>query len=499
VKAARLTSPVARPAEFLRYRDTPLFWVRLAVAASVSLLVALWMARPWVAGDSPFVWDGTNAFVDCISDGDLVACRHREALDYWGLTSPIGDWPLLQHIPDLVAVKLGAQAHHTRELVFVALSVIGVAGSIPVGWLVLRKTAPRGWFWGYLVILLSGPLIAYARTTAGEALATGLLVCLAAAALLRAPPPVIGLAALAASLTKETSYPFVAAIGVLGLLLARRRTGEPIRRELAWLTAGILSGFTLASLFNIVRFGNILNTNYLKPELHASGVVEPLDYAVALLASPNGGMLVYWPAACALLAAACLLPLSRSGMRSDRLPSLVLIAIILGLTLGFASWWDPFGGGYGPRFTLPWVLPLVLIALAAYGRPLAAAVTRLLAPTWRLLLVFALVFALALPHVGHIWRPEATARFLHDHTCDAPWRGFRTYHACQNGRMWNLGKPMPLYSLEGVATAGGVVTSAALGVALLGALVLLRAETRVETAGAVTLPGSDGDTSPSTA
>jgi hypothetical protein len=440
------------------------------------VLVGLWAARPWVAGDTPFVWDGTNAFVDCVSRGDLVACRHRAELDYWGLTSPIGDWPLLQHIPDVIAVELGAQAHHTRELLFVALSIAGVVGSIALAGLVLTRLGQSGWFWGFLVVLLSGPLIAYARTTAGEALAAVLLVCLVAATLLRAPPAVIGLSALAACLTKETSYPFVAALGVLALVLARRRTGDSVRREVVWLAAGIVSAFTLASLFNVVRFGNVLNTNYLKPELHTAGVVQPLDYAAALFASPSGGMLVYWPAASVLLAAACLLPLLGRGSRLDLRPSLVLIAVIVGLTLGFASWWDPFGGGYGPRFTLPWILPLVLLALVAYGDSLAGLTARLLAPVWRLLLVFAVVFAFALPHVGHIWRPESTARFFHDHKCDAPWRGFDVYHACQHERMWS-GKPMPLYSVEGVATTGGVVTSVFLAVALLGALALLRAET----------------------
>ena len=91
-----------------------LWWVRAGVIALFALLVVTWMARPWVAGDTPFVWDGTDAFVDCLSQHDFVACRHSGELDYWGLTSPIGDWPLLQHIPDLLAVGLGATAHHSR-------------------------------------------------------------------------------------------------------------------------------------------------------------------------------------------------------------------------------------------------------------------------------------------------------------------------------------------------------------------------------------------------
>jgi hypothetical protein len=455
----------------------PFRWLRLVVAASTSFLVALWLARPWVAGDTPFVWDGTNAFVDCIADGDFVACRHREELDHWGLTSPMGDWPLLQHIPDLVALAFGGQAHHTRELVFVTLSVAGIVASIFLARAVLTRAGQGPWFWGFVVVLLSGPLIAYARTTAGEALATGLLVAFVAATMVPAPPPLIGLAALAASLTKETSYPFLAALGVLGLLLAQRRTGRPIRRELAWGAAGLGAAFVLASLFNIVRFGSPLNTNYLEPKLHTAGLRQPLDYTLGLLVSPSGGIVVYWFSASVLLAAACLLPLVRSGRLLDLMPALVLIAVVVGLILGFASWWDPFGGGYGPRFLLPWGPPLVLVALVAYGRGLADFAGRLLAPTWRLLAVFALLFLLALPHAGRAWRPEAATEFFATHSCDAPWRGFDEYHACQHERMW-FARPQPLYSLEGVVSTGGVVTSLALGVAMLGSLLLLRVELR---------------------
>jgi hypothetical protein len=459
--------------------DTRLWWVRVGVVAAFAYFVVTWIARPWVGGDTAFVLDGSNAFLDCLSGGDLVACRHSGELDYWGLTSPIGDWPLLQHVPDFVSIGLGADAHDTRELVFVLLSVVGVVGAVALAGLVLTRVRQPAWFWGFLLVVMSGPLIVYARTTAGEALATGLLVCLVAAAVLRAPPPIVALAALAASLTKETSYPFVAALGVLGLFLASRRTGLPIRRQLVWGAGGIAGAVVAASLFNVVRFGSVLNTNYLEPELHTPGITRPLEYALALFVSPNGGMVVYWLTASALLFTACLLPLGlRSGVHLDVRPALVLIAVIVALTIGFAAWWDPFGSGYGPRLTIPWVLPLVLLALVAYGPSLGDLAARLLAARWRLALVFGVVLAFALPHVGHLWEPEATGDFfaVEDAPCEAPWRepGGDAWHSCQHERLWFDRVPMPIYSLQGVASAGGVVTSAVLAIGLLGCLVLLR-------------------------
>src|SRR5207244_3069585 len=246
-----------------------------------------------------------------------------------------------------------------------------------------------------------------ARTTAGAARATGLLVALVAATVIPAHPILVALAAVGACWTKETSYPFVAALGLLGLVLARRRTAMPIRRHVVWGAGGMAVGIIAASLFNVVRFGKIISPNFSESDLHTPGIARKLEYAAAVVVSPSGGMFVFWPAACVLVLAACLLPfLRRTRRRLDRRPALVVLLVILGLTLGFASWWSPFGwSAYGPRLALPWGLPLVLLALVAYGDVLGALVRRLLVPSWRLALVAAVVLVFTLPNVGQMWRP----------------------------------------------------------------------------------------------
>jgi hypothetical protein len=455
----------------------------IAVVASFGFLVAVWIARPWVGGDTPFVLDGTNAFLTCLSHDDFVGCGFTGELNYWGLMSPIGDWPLLQHVPDLISLGLGADGHPARTRILATLSVAGVVGSVTLARVVLSRVGQAPWFWGFLFVVLSGPILAYARTTAGEMLAMGLLVSLVAATVLRAPPAVVALAALVACWTKETAYPFVAALGLLGLVLARQRTGMPIRRHVAWGAGGMAVGIVTASLFNIVRFGSVLNENYLDPQLHTPGISRKLEYVLAVLVSPSGGVFVFWPAASVLLLAACLVPFGyRSRHDLDARPALVLIAVILVLALGFAAWWTPFGwSAYGPRLALPWVLPLVLVALVAYGEALGKLARRLLAPSWRLLVICALVFGFTLPHIGHMWRPNPTGRFFMQQTplCDAPWRGgVAKWHACQHEQMW-FDRPMPLYALQGVKTAGGVSTSIAVAIGLLGCLILLREELRL--------------------
>ena len=453
-------------------------WARRAVVGSFGVLVAIWVARPFVIGDTPFVLDGTNAFLGCLSRGDLTACDFSGKLDYWGLMSPIGDWPLLQYLPDVVTVELVGDSHQIRTRVLELLGVGAMCASLVLAWIVLSRVGQRSWFWGFALVLLSGPLLWYAGTTAGEALATGLLVGVVAAAALRVSPPLLALAVFAACLTKETSYPFVAALGILGLLLARRRTSLPVRAHLVWGAAGVLAAFVFSSLFDVVRFGSVLDTNYLQPQLHTPGVARPLEYTVALFVSPNGGMIPFWPAASALLLAACVLPLGvRSGARLDPVPAVVLVGVIIGLTLGMAAWWDPFGTFYGPRLTLPWVLPLVLLALVAYGDVLGDLVGRLLASWWRLVAVFVVVFVFTLPHVGKLWRPDGTNAFFQNRKppCDAPWRGgVARFHECQSARIWWVHLPLPAYALEGVATLGGALTGFAVGLGLFGCLVLLR-------------------------
>jgi hypothetical protein len=453
------------------------YWTRVAVAASFVFLVALWIDGPKVAGDTPFVLDGTNALTDCLSRGDFVACGYTGHLNVWGLMSPIGDWPLLQHLPDLIATSLGISGHPDRVKILVVLNVVAVVSSVLLARIVLSRAGQPAWFWGFLLVVLSGPLLAYTSISWGEALASGVLACFAAAALLQAPPAVVMLAALGACMTKETAYPFVIAIGLLGLVLARRRTGRPIRRHAVWGAAGVGVAFVLASLLNVVRFGSVLNTNYLQPELHTPGIGRKLEYAIGLLVAPNGGILFFWPSATVLLLAACVLPLAfRSRRRLDARLALVLAAVVTGLAIGLSEWWTPFWVAWGPRLTLPWVLPLVLIALVAYGEPLGELARRLLARPWKLVIVATIILAFALPHVGYMWRPQATTDFFTAKSgpCLGPHAiGSPKHYACQHDDLW-FRRPMLLYGLRGLKTAGGAVTSIAVAVALLGCLVLLR-------------------------
>jgi hypothetical protein len=447
------------------------------VILSVAFVVSTWIERPFVAGDTPFVLDGTNAFLQCLEARVFVGCGDTGELSDRALTGSIGNWPLLQHLPDLAALAVGADGHVARTRVLIALSIAGVLGSLALGRLVLVRVGQHTWFWGYVFVVLSGPMLTYARSTAGEAFAMGLLVALVSATLLRAPPVVVALAAFGASVTKETAYPFVAVLGLLGLVLARRRTGEAIGRHVVWGAVGIAVALVATSLFNIVRAGSVINPIATEPELRTPGILRPLEYAVAVVLSPSGGIAVFWPAATALLLAACLVPLLARGRGVEARSALVLAAVTAALILGFARWWTPFGWAeYGPRLMLPWVVPLALLGLAAYGEPLAQLTERLLRPWWRFGPVFLVALVLAIPHLGNLRQPDETADFFaaKDPPCGPAFgTSMAEWHQCQHELMW-FAVPMPVYAAQGVASLEGVFTTLVVAVGLFGCLLLLR-------------------------
>jgi len=448
----------------------------VAVAACSLFLVVAWLVMPWVGGDTPFVFDGSNALLTCLSAHDFSRCGYTGELNHWGLMTPIGYWPLLQHIPDVAAIELGANSHPARARVLVFLGVAGLVACVALARPVLDRFGQSAWFWGFFFVMLASPLLTYGRQTVGETFAAGLLVCLVAAAALQAPGPLVALAAFGAAITKETSYPFVIAFGVLALVLARRRTGRPIRSQLIWGGGGLLAAFVLASLLNVVRFGSVWNTNYLHHDFRTPGIGRKLEYAVALLVSPSGGILVFWLFASVLVATACVVPLVRRG-RLDPRPAIVLVVAVVLLILGLAAWWTPFGWtSYGPRLTLPWIPALVLLALVAYGDVLADLARRLITPIAGLVAVFVVALVLTLPHIGEMWRPNSSAGFFQQETpCDAPWNGsVAGWHHCQHELVW-FDRPVGLYALHGLKTPGGVVTVLAVALGLLGTLALFRA------------------------
>jgi hypothetical protein len=458
------------------------------VAAGVLGIWLVWLAKPERGGDTAPLLTGTDALADCIRDRDVVDCRAHGAID---------PFPPLQHIPDLVAQGIGLTLDG-RVRVLALLSLVGLVAAVVAGWVALRRVGCPEWRWVFLLVAATGTPLAYGNTTWGEMLATGLVTLLVAAALIPAHPALVGLAAFGAGVTKETGYPFVAALGIVALLLARARTGTPIRRRLLLGGAGLCLAVAVASAVNIVRFGTPRNAYYLDPALRTTTLQWLGELSVGLFVAPNGGIVLFWPLATLLVAALLghgLVCARRTRSWNVAWPALALVAVVIALTVGLAAWWAPFGWwAWGPRLSLPWVLPILLLAMTAYGRgltPLAAAV---LGPAWAAVAAAALIVVVALPHVGLLWRPETIGDFFFfTTTAVCPGGGpppTPAYYDCLREEMWTR-HPILLDALSGVATAGGVVTTGLVTLVAVGCLARFRDE-----AGAVAVSTRRGPSAP---
>ena len=469
------TLPLTAPPPTALPRMRVVSWAKVAVGVGAAGIVAAWLAQPVIGGDTGSLMAGTEQLGRCLAELDLLHCEQ---------STPIGPYPVLQYVPDLVAdagVELSVGA---RLRVLAILSVLGVAAAVASAWIVLRRLGLAEWRWGFLLVAASGPVLAYGGATWGEMLATGLLTLLVAGALLPAHPALVGLAAFAASLTKETSYPFVVALGLVSLLLARGRTGTPIRRHVILGGTGVALALALSSAFNVLRFGSPRNAHYLDPALRTATPEWLLELAAGLVVAPNGGIVFFWPLASLVVALLLAIPAAQAVRRLTSWraawPSFALIAIVTGLILGLAAWWAPFGWwAWGPRLSLPWVLPILLLSLAAFGSRLTPFVARLLAPRAGLIAVAALVVLVALPHVGYLWAPGIVGDFFLFHeTAVCPGGGpppTPAYYDCLHEQMWTR-HPIWLDALSGLTSPKAMVTALSVAIVSVGSLALFRRE-----------------------
>lgn len=119
----------------------------------------------------------------------------------------------------------------------------------------------------------------------------------------------------------------------------------------------------LAALFalNRLRFGSWLASGYPSGKF-AAGPLRPLIALAGNLASPGRGLLVFFPAALF-----CLFCWPR--VRKSRMFAVMLASVAAALL--FYSAWGNWGAGisWGPRFMVPWLPLVALLALAGFTSP----------------------------------------------------------------------------------------------------------------------------------
>jgi hypothetical protein len=139
---------------------------------------------------------------------------------------------------------------------------------------------------------------------------------------------------------------------LLSLLLSlRARRGTALVGFLLPLCAAI----ALTGVYNWLRFGSLFDSGYdLSVERFDSSFLAGVT---KLVVSPSYGLLIFWPPL--LLAIAGLGRQLRAAPRETAL----FVGSFLTLLLLYAKWWAFSGFGWGPRFLVPAIPLLALLAL----------------------------------------------------------------------------------------------------------------------------------------
>ena len=130
----------------------------------------------------------------------------------------------------------------------------------------------------------------------------------------------------------------------------------------------VLAAVLATAAYNIARFGNVLDTGYLRDETAGFGSIW--DGALGLLISPGGSVFVYSPLAVVGVAAMVGL------WRTDRHTVALLggVAVVLFAFYATLQHWDA-DRSYGPRYLLP-AVPLLCVPVAGWLRQSMTATRR---------------------------------------------------------------------------------------------------------------------------
>lgn len=363
----------------------------------------------WRAGDTVALVRGADVALECARDGTWRGCgllpRGELLPDYPDVPgSRVDRFPPLLYIPAVVAQGAGGgQALSLR--IIASLSLLGFGMLLALPWTV----GPRGrglhrhrHLWALLI--LASPLLPYAGSTWSEVPGAALLALAVALVAIDAPVLPVVVVVLLAGLSKDTAPPFLIA---LAFAVAQPVPGErrwfPASRAFRAAALASIGAIGLTAALNEFRYSSLMNVTYLAPTFQVRRPAAVAGHGFALLMSPNGGLLTFWPATIVLAALAGLG--WRRATKDVRLRLAVVGLASGGFLLSLAMWWAPFGWqAWSPRLTLPMV-PAVAVAVLVLVPPG-------LRPGRALLLAAGVATVLALPQAGITGRSPAIGRFM---------------------------------------------------------------------------------------
>jgi hypothetical protein len=366
----------------------------------LGIAVHFLLAGPVHMGDSVTVVRGVETIRRSLADGTLPTDSMQ-----------VGHFPLYQYVPGLVFSYLGAGETTSLDL-FCVLSFLAFAGILALTLRVLgARSQPVAA--AAVLVLVTGPLLWYARASFGEMLAAFLILACTAACVRGAGPAATGLLFVLAGLTKETALPCLLLIAAVGLFMGRRSGRAAVRGRLAAVGCAALLTAGLTAAFNCYRFGTPYNAGNIRDLFLVPNLKTQASFFAAQWLSPNGGLLFFWPSfVAALVAVTAVVLRAPRAVHSGLVPLAGVGAVLFLLTLGFSKWFAPFGWpAWGPRLMLPWIPSCVLLLFWYYARDVEAALARVSARPGRWLILLLLLAAASLPQAAVLARPAVYDSF----------------------------------------------------------------------------------------
>lgn len=465
-------------------RRDPLLAVTVGLAALAMAAMTAWALtnpRPdEQITDSAKVTRGARVIVQCVKDGTFSNCDQYGRPP--GVSEAVGPYPPTQYAISIVSVSVfnasNRRALNVLQWVNLAAMAAMLAMMIAVGVRIGRRWAPPL----LAALIVVSPLAYFSGETFAEPLATALILGLAVAGLLRAPPWALFLATVAAATTKETMAPFVLVMAGVALWATPLTDRRLTRGHWVALGGGLATAAAILLGFNWFRYEQLTNRNYTTSFFQTEGLGDQLAFGASTLFAPNGGMLWFWPLAFALVVALGVIGVR--NLRADRsswalwVPGTAMVALFLVQALALGRWYSPFGWvSYGPRLSLPITPALVVIGVACHREPIEAAIRRLLARPWRTDLVAVGLAVFALPAIVVRFHFESFVKlFADDATCrpgiDATMPG--PYNDCLLHRAWEYDLFL-VDTLHGLNQAGGALLGLIFATVAIGLTIALRA------------------------
>jgi hypothetical protein len=330
-----------------------------------------------------------------------------------------GQFALLQQIP-ATALELAGMSDTATVRMLALVNLLAFVGLLARAWLAANKTS-RAMAVVLVLVLIASPLLWYARTSFGEMLAAYFTLAFAVRSSKARPGAGVYVAGFLAGISKETAFLFLPILGV-----AAAASNPAFRQERSARNAFVRSLIAIALLsfvtngaFNYLRFGTLTNRFYSNPAFTVS-LRDQASFFAGLWFSPNGGVLVFWPAFFALLVASVFA--ARRSWRfaqdeASRIAAVVPVAGIsiamLGLTVGLSRWAFPMGWiCWGSRFLVPWLPAFAYVLMDAYSPDLVDMLRRATASPWTSWALAIVLTAIAVPQFAVLFKPSMISNFF---------------------------------------------------------------------------------------